>query len=313
MTAKEGVREQVRSALFENLGIKLLSLLCAFGLYAFIHGPENAQRTFSVSVLSLMPPDAANRQLLTQLPTAVGVTLRGSRAQIDGLHAADVGTLLLDLRDGKKTEIELDAPMFDIPTGLSVEQIIPPTIRMRWDDVITRSIPVQVPHTGEPAAGLTLKAIKVEPHDVEARGPRALIEVLQFAKTEPFDLTGLGEGSTRRPIPLDRPPNLVSYKLEGVSAVAEVTRKLTRRSVGKLKVEVVGATRATTNPPTVTVVVTGSPEDVERVSAESIVPRVEPKSAGLDLAKAGSANLPVLVEIARVKVEIEPASVIVKW
>ncbi len=313
MTPKEGVREQVRLALFENLGIKLLSLLCAFGLYAFIHGPENAQRTFSVNVLSLMPPDTANRQLLTQLPTAVGMTLRGSRAQIDGLHAADVGTLLLDLRDGKKTEIELDARMFDIPTGLSVEQIIPPSIKMRWDDVVTRAIPVQVPRIGEPSPGLALQTIKVEPREVEARGPRLLVEVMQFARTEPFDLTGLGEGATRRSIPLDHPPNLVTYKIEGVSAVAEVARKLVRRPFGKLKVEVIGLTRATTNPPTVTVVVTGNPDDVNALSAESIVPRVEPKAAGLDLGKAGSANLPVLVEVARAKVEIEPASVVVKW
>ena len=313
MTPKEGVREQVRLALFENLGIKLLSLLCAFGLYAFIHGPENAQRTFSVNVLSLMPPDTANRQLLTQLPTAVGMTLRGSRAQIDGLHAADVGTLLLDLRDGKKTEIELDARMFDIPTGLSVEQIIPPSIKMRWDDVITRAIPVQVPHTGEPAAGLTLKMIKVEPVEIEARGPRLLVEVMQFARTEPFDLSGLGEGPTKRAIPLDRAPNLVTYKVEGVSVTAEITRKLVKRSITKLKVEVIGLPRASTNPQTVTVVLTGAPDDVNAIAPESIVPRVEPKTAGLDPSKPGSANVPVQVEVARAKVEIEPASVVVKW
>jgi hypothetical protein len=260
-----------------------------------------------------MPPDAASRQLVTQLPTSVGVTLRGSRAQIDGLHAADVGTLLLDLRDGQKTEIELEPKMFDIPTGLSVEQIIPPVIKMRWDDVIARPVPVLVPHTGEPAAGLSLKGIKAEPAEVEARGPRQLIEVLQFARTEPFDVTGLGEGTTRRPIPLDHPANLITYKLEGVSAVAEVTRKLLRKPIGKLKVEVIGAPRATTTPATVTVVATGNPDDVNALTADSVVPRVEPKGANLDLNKPGSANLPVLVDVARVKVEIEPPSVVVKW
>ena len=254
-------------------------------------------------------------QGLARFAGAVGFDLAIFAAALlaPSVASADVGTLLLDLRDGKKTEIDLEAPMFDIPTGLTVEQIIPPTIKMRWDDVITRAIPVQVPHTGEPAAGLSLKAIKVEPMEVEARGPRLLIEVMQFARTEPFDLTGLGEGSTRRPIPLDRPPNLVTYKLEGVSAVAEVARKLVRKPIGRLKVEVIGLTRATTNPPTVTVVVTGNPDDISGLSPESIVPRVEPKAAGLDLGKPGSANLPVLVEVARAKVEIEPASVVVKW
>ena len=51
MTAKDGFRENVRAALLDNIGLKLLSLLCALAIYAFIHGAENAQRTFSVSIL----------------------------------------------------------------------------------------------------------------------------------------------------------------------------------------------------------------------------------------------------------------------
>lgn len=41
MTAKDGLRGAVRSALLDNLGLKLISLLCALGFYAFIHGAEN--------------------------------------------------------------------------------------------------------------------------------------------------------------------------------------------------------------------------------------------------------------------------------
>ena len=37
-----GIRDTLRSAVTENLGLKLLSLGFALGLYAFIHGAENA-------------------------------------------------------------------------------------------------------------------------------------------------------------------------------------------------------------------------------------------------------------------------------
>jgi len=314
MTVKGGLREQVRAALFENLGIKLLSLLCALVLYAFLHGTENAQRTFSVSILSLMPPDAANRTLVTQLPTEVSVTLRGSRTQLDDLHADDLGSLRLDLRTGRKTSIDLDPSMFHVPPGLTVEQIIPSAIELRWDDVISRSIQVQVARTGDPAPGFTVKGpIVVEPPNVQARGPRSIVEVMQFARAAPFDVTGLTEGVYRRPLLLDKPPNLVSYDLESVTATVEITRELVKKEFVKLKVEVIGAPRAATVPGTVKVTVTGTAEDVNALMPEAIVPRVEPKAAGDDTSKPGSDILPVYVDVGKAKAEVDPPKVVVKW
>lgn len=314
MTAKGGLRDQVRVALTENLGIKLLSLLCALVLYAFLHGAENAQRTFSVSVVSLIPPESANRTLVTQLPTEVGITLRGSRTQLDELHADDLGNLRLDLRSGRQTTIDLDPSMFHVPTGLTVEQIIPSSIKVRWDDVISRSIQVQVARTGETLPGFGVKGgITVEPPNVQARGPRSIVEVMQFARAAPFDVTGLTEGVYRRQLLLDKPPGLVTYDAEGVFASVEITRELVKKEFAKLKIEVIGAPRATTVPATVKVTVTGTAEDVNALTPEAIVPRVEPKTAGNDTNKPGSDVLPVLVEVAKCKVEVDPSKVVVKW
>src|SRR5271163_4889439 len=107
MSVKGGFRDQIRAALVDNLPLKILSICCAIALYAFTHGPETAQRTFSVSVLSIMPPDAAKRQLVTQLPTEVGITLRGPRTQLNELHADDIGAVRLDLRSGQD-KIDID-------------------------------------------------------------------------------------------------------------------------------------------------------------------------------------------------------------
>jgi hypothetical protein len=314
MTAKGGLREQVRAAFTENIGIKLLSLLCALVLYAFLHGPENAQRTFSVSVVSLIPPDSANRMLVTQLPTEVGIILRGSRAQLDELHADDLGNLRLDLRSGRLTTIELDSSMFHVPTGITVEQIIPSSIKVRWDDVISRSIQIQVARTGEPAPGFAVKGgITVEPSNVQARGPRSIVEVMQFARAAPFDVTGLTEGVQRRQLLLDKPPSLVTYDAESVFASVEITRELVKKEFTKLKVEVIGAPRATTVPATVKVTVTGTAEDLNGITPESLVPRVEPKAAGNDTNKPGSDVLPVLVDVGKAKAEVDPTKVVVKW
>lgn len=309
----QGARGILRTAIFENFGLKILSLAFALGFYAFIHGAEEAQRTFSVSVVSIMPKEELNRQLMTQLPTEVAVTLRGSRTQLDDLRADDLGTLQIDLRKGRETSVELDPSMFNVPEGLVVEQIYPPRIDLRWDDVITRSVPVQVPRTGELAAGFEVKGtIAIDPASVKARGPRSVVDVMQFARTEAFDVTGLSEGTYERTLALDHPPKLVSYDVDSVKAVIEVTREQVSRTFDR-KVEVVGLPRAKTTPPSVAVRVIGPPEAVNALAPEAIVPRVELKGANIDPNQPGSAFVDVLVDVGRLQAEVSPPKVLVKW
>lgn len=314
MTAKDGFRESVRAALLDNLGLKIISLLCALGIYAFIHGAENAQRTFSVSVVSIMPPESANRQLMTQLPNEVKITLRGSRTQLDDLRSDDLGTLQLNLRSGRETNVDLKPSMFRAPAGVEIEEIYPQSIELRWDDVVEREIPVQIARTGEPAPGFTVKGgIGSEPLSVKSRGPRSIVDVMQYARAAPFDVTGLTEGVYRRPLPLDKPPKLVGYDVESVIATVEIGREVAKKEFANLRVETVGLPRATTAPSTVKVRLVGAAEDVNAVSPESLVPRVEPKASGADVTKPGSVYLDVLLDVPRVKVEIDPPKVLVKW
>ena len=318
MTGKDRIREQIRAAFFENLGLKALSLGVAIALYAFIHGADNDLRTLPINVVAAMPPPSANRQLLTQLPNEVSITLRGSRTQLDTLRTDDLGSIRLDLKSGRESTIELDPDtipsMINIPVGLAVEQVIPSQIKVRWDDVVSRQIPVQVARAGDPAPGFQMKGtIVIEPTEVTAKGPRSVVDVMQFAQSARFDVSALTDGTYRRPLPLDKPPNLVTFDPESVIATVEIGRELVTKQFPRLKIEVIGAPRATTNPATVTVIVTGTAADVNALLPEAIVPRVEPKSAGDDTSKPGSDNLPVLVELPRVKASVEPAKVVVKW
>ena len=54
-------------------------------------------------------------------------------------------------------------------------------------------------------------------------------------------------------------------------------------------------------------------QEVNDILPETIVPHVEPKTAEIDTTKPGSAMLDVLVEVPRVKVEVRPSQVLVKW
>ncbi len=298
---------------FENVGLKLISLLCAVGFYAFIHGAERAQRTFPVPVVSLMPPDSANRQLIKSPPTEIAITLSGPKSQIDALTGNDLGTVQLDLRTGHESSLAIKGTMFNVPPGLAVEQIFPTQIDVRWDDVVSRKLPVQVARTGEPEAGLAVSgAVTPRPETVEARGPRAVIEVMQYARADAFDVTGLTEGTHPRSLHLDPPPKQVSYDVDSVTATVLIAREERMVPFKSLKIEVVGAPRATTRPPTVNVKLRGTPDVVNALQPEAIVPRVE-LPAGTDLTKPGSMLAPVVIDVAGAQTEIDPPRVLVKW
>jgi len=300
-----------RAALFENVGLKLISLICALSIYAFIHGAERVQRTFSVGVVSVMPPEAANRQLRTPLPTEVGITLRGPRTTLDRMTASDLGSLKIDLRSGHETKIELDASALSIPAGVKVEQVFPSTVAVRWDDLVNSKIKVQVPRTGDLDEGHRVQNVLVEPEAVLVRGPRSVVDVMQSVRTVPFDVSGLGEGTHKRVLSLDVPPDGIVYDAEEVTAAVEVAREERVVSFASVAVEVVGLPKATVKPGTVTVKVKGPIELTRALEKDAIVPRVEVPEG--DRGKPGSIMARVVVDVPGAEVTVEPEQVLVKW
>lgn len=313
MSLLSTARDKVRSFFVDNFWLKLFSLLVALALYAYIHSAESAQRTVEVDLVVLPPPP--DRQLMSQLPTQVAVILKGPRTQLDALRRDEIGSLQLDLRSGRGSQINLDAGTLKLPAGVSVLQMYPAFVETRWDDIVQKDVQVQVARTGEPPQGLMVKGlVQVEPAQVTVRGPKSTLNVIQLVRTAPFDVSGLPEGTHKRQLALDRPPALVTYQPEQVVATVEITRALVPRELPKLKVQVVGVVKAIVQPPTVTVRVLGTAEDVQELDPESIVARVEPRAAGLDITKPGNAYLDVLVDIPKVSsVEVIPEKVYVQW
>jgi YbbR domain-containing protein len=307
----------LREALFGHYLLKIASLAVSLAFFAYVHSAQNVQRNLTVGIVALMPPDGMARQLVSAIPNDVVVTLKGSRTQLDSLRADDIGPVQLDLRSGAETVVQLDASMFQLPPGVVLKHVHPPAIELQWDQVVERLVPVQVSRIGEAGKGLSQDgSIRVQPSEVMVRGPRAGVDVIQFVRAAPFDVTGLSAGQYKRQLALDKP---ACCTLDVPSTMAELrlARERVKKVFSGLKVEVVGMPRAVTTPSAVTVTVEGTPEDIAALGKDAVVPRVEPKDAGIDpmLAgkQAGSAMLDVKVELDRVTVEVQPKQVLLKW
>jgi hypothetical protein len=309
----------LRDAFTANLGLKAIAMFFALGLFAFLHGQEEeVQRTIPVAVVTRPPPENSQRELMTPIPASVHVTMQGSARAIDSLIRSGIPPVEIDLRDARRDSVVFEPGMFTIPPDTEVVIIDPASIELEWEDVATRPIPIQAAITGQPAEGFVVRGeTEVEPRAITVRGPVSAIEVLQFARLQAFDVSGLSEGVHKRRLGIDAPPPRIKY-LGPASATVSVTiaRRLSEARFENRPVEVVGVTGGIATPRTVDVLVAGPPEVVRALRPDQIVPIADlTKVEGLDFksVKHGSVQVEVSVPLWSAEAETQPPVVNVKW
>jgi YbbR domain-containing protein len=305
-----GWADRIRVAVTENLNLKLLSFGFALVLYSMVHGGQDAQTTVSVDLDVLVPPESANRTLVNKSKESVKLTVRGSRAAIEELHARDVGAIQLDAHTGNEKRVSIDPASIRLPPGVRVEQIDPPAIDLTWEDRVERDVPIQVSVVGTPAPGYMVKgAPKSEPRDVRVKGPKSAVMTLQYARAEAFDVSGLGEGIVSKQLAIDKPQPELSYDTASVKVTLEITREIVERPFTKLAVAVVGPPKGKTQPAEVDVRLVCPPEVLRALRPEQVVPRVEVQSHE----PTGSMTLPVEVSVDKCDAHVTPSTVVVRW
>jgi hypothetical protein len=312
------VSRWVREALTQNIGLKAIALVAALSLAAYTRGQlDRTQRTIPVGLVLRLPPDRKHRELMTPMPANIDVTVVGTTSAIDRLIQTGISPAELDLRDGTQESVTFDKSMLSLPPDVELRFVDPPSINLEWQDVVTRTVPIQASRAGQPAKGYEVKGtLEVEPKEVDMKGPASLVEVLQFARLAPFDVTGLTEGVYRRRLAIDDPPprvRILGSKSATVTVV--IARRQTEVKFDHRPVEVVGLPHARAVPALVDVTVSGPPEIVASLRADQVVPRVDLAGSGIDVKSDthGSTTLKVKVELANAEAECQPPTVTVRW
>lgn len=303
--------DRIKGVLIENLNLKLLSFAFALVLYSLVHGGQDARGSISVDVEVNLPPESGDKVLIGTVPRDVRIFVRGSTQTIDNLRGGAVH-MILDLR-GSPEHVVFNPTMVRFPDGVrvEVEQFEPPSIDLKWEQRITRDVPVQVSVVGSPADGYVVKGPLVpEPRTVKVRGPQSDVMVLQHVRADAFDVrTITAEGQYPRQLAIERPNPRLKIEPQSVIVTAEITREVAERVFQKLPVAVVGTPKGRAQPAEVDVRLVCPPEIVRSLRPEQIVPQVEVTSKE----PAGSMSLPVVVRMDKCDAYITPREVIARW
>lgn len=185
----------LQQRIFHNFGLKLLSLLLAVGLWLAVARDPVSEVAVNVPIEFQNIPE--NLEINTENVPTAQVRVRGPARLIRQLRTNDVH-VQVDLTDAKPGErtFDLTARQIREPRDLDVVQVVPSQFQISFDTRSTRQVEVHPRVIGNFASGLRIAKIVAEPNLITIMGPRARVERLDAATTDPIDASGVVSSQT---------------------------------------------------------------------------------------------------------------------
>lgn len=186
-----------------NTIVKILAVFLAVILWIYITGDTQNVNTFDTTRPFAKVPvscyQLSDFMEVIEMEKEVDVTVRGRPETLVTLAPDDL-ELFVDLRGLKKGEHLLPVKSM-VPSGVRIDKISPAKIKVVLDEIITRQVEIKPVIEGEPAAGLVISDVTIEPLNVVLKGTSGKLtrveEVWVIINTEEA-----GEGILQKNLPV---------------------------------------------------------------------------------------------------------------
>jgi YbbR domain-containing protein len=260
----------LHSALFENLGLKFLSMVLAVTVFLLVNTDKDRQVPAHVGVSYTLPDD---RVLVSDRLDELQIEIKGPWRKLRRFDEHQLDRVNLDLRNTTTGEIAITPDMIHLPSGLTLLSITPRTMRVQFDRRIEKVVEV-LPALSTPPHGFIVTGIKSVPATVKLRGAESVLAAMTTVTTREISLD-------HRTDPFSEETDIVPPKgvdLESsqkVSVAIHIDEKLITRNLPNQQVSVRGdnidPAKWAVAPTTVNVTLTGAELAVEDAKISPIV------------------------------------------
>ncbi len=256
-------------ALFDNLPLKGFALLLAVGLWSVVPDPSVLHIVPGVPVqLDNLPADLA---LDGSAGATVDVSVRGSALRTRSLSPGALAPRIdmANMFEGDNT-VRLTSEMIAVPLGVTVANIDPPRITVRFERRVSKELLVNAVVEGSPHEDYQIYNKLVEPATVMVSGPASKMGSLDTIATEKVGVTGRQESLSRsvRVVPDDS-----TLRVEGAGEVlvtVAIEERPTNFQILGVDVIVVNAeTRVVVNPPVIGIILRGPASLLAQLTPEN--------------------------------------------
>ena len=197
---------QIRSLFFENLTLKILSIILAAFLWFFVSGKSKTELALSVPIEFTSIP--ADMTIITKVPTSIHIRVKGTKTLLRPL-TSEPPSLSINLAKAVtgKNMIRLAQETFNnLPLGVDVVNLDPDTLTIYLDRFVKVTLPIELKTKGTPPKEFQIREIKITPQIAEFRASEEYLKEHDIVFSEPLDISQLRE-STKINITLLTPPN----------------------------------------------------------------------------------------------------------
>jgi YbbR domain-containing protein len=267
------VRRALQSAMFDNVGLKFLSMVLAVTVFLLVNTDKDREITKRIGVSYTLPDD---KVLVSERIDEVRVTLKGSWRRLRKFDEHEIDRINLDLRRVSSGEIAISNDMIHVPSGVTITSLNPRSVHIAFQKRIDKVIEVLPTVSGRPQHGYFVTEIKPNPATVKLRGAEGTLAALTAVRTREISLEGRTELFTVE-TEVAPPEGVDIVGNVSVSVQIRVDEELVTRKIPGLTVAVKSdgdVSRWRVTPPQVDVTLTGALLAVEKARS-SMMPVVK--------------------------------------
>tara|TARA_B100000575_G_scaffold51828_1_gene38563 strand:+ start:27 stop:998 length:972 start_codon:yes stop_codon:yes gene_type:complete len=221
MTPTERIQAKVRDLLTREMPFKVLSLVFAIMIWAWVQTQQIVSQRTRAQVLWSFPEEMT---WIDPVPKTLVVTIRGPQGLVRNVKNRTL-RYDVDLSESEQGLVSVDfagRSIRGIPEGVSVVQISPPGVDVQLDRKMDRVVKVVPAVVGDAGTGYRVASITVEPKAANIAGPRSVLRTVAEIGTDVIDLNGLTEDRTYTLALAPKERSIVSTLNEPVKVTVDV-------------------------------------------------------------------------------------------
>ena len=264
----------MRSWIFENSGLKVISLILAVSLWYIVAGERSTEIVLSIPLEFQNVPEGL--EVIEESAQQVDVRLRGSSELLRRLSPQEIQAAvdLTDALPGDNT-VYLTPGQVDTPYGVRVMRVTPASVNLAIEPVSQRRVRAVPRVVGKPASGFVLANIALEPPEIMVSGPTSRLANLEQVATEPISAEGLRETYSQSLRVLIDDPFVRLPDGNTVEVTLEVQEERIQRELSPVPVsESPSSAKVTLTPASLKIVIAGPRSVVEKLRVEHLAARV---------------------------------------
>lgn len=185
----------MKNLIFNNLGMKVSAVILSVFLWFFVASRGQSEIMLEAPLEFRNIP--ADLGIASSSAKTVKLTIRGQERFMKSMNAHNIG-VFVDMSKAREGEgiYHVNKEDVKLPFAISVTSVEPAAIKVKLDEMVSKSVPIRVSVIGMAEKGATVST-SVEPKNMVIRGLKSEVRQIRYIMTEEFDISDIKETVTK--------------------------------------------------------------------------------------------------------------------